>query len=149
MDEQRIIDIATKVYNTQGTQYGVARVPGHVHNGIDANRISIDDIIDAQITTALGTTGAVNLNPNVGTVFTVTPTGAVQITPTTQKIGAVIYVIIKTSGTTSYTITFDTGFTANGTLSTGTVSGVYFTVMFVSDGVNFREIARTPAMLPT
>ncbi len=63
MDEQKVIEIATRVYNTQGTQYGVAVVPGHVHNGIDANRISMSDIIPFQQTVALGVTGAITLNP--------------------------------------------------------------------------------------
>lgn len=149
MTQDEIIKIATDVYNSLGTQYGVAKIPAHVHNGVDANRIDIKDVITAHSNVALGTTGAITLNPGQGTVFTITPTAATQITPTSFPLSSEIFVIVKTSGTTSYTITFDVGFTANGTLATGTVNGVYFVVHFISDGINFREVSRTVAMLPS
>lgn len=45
-DEAR--KIAEKVYSEKATQYGVATVPSHVHNGLDANQVSQDDIIPKQ-----------------------------------------------------------------------------------------------------
>jgi len=43
---------ATNVYNKLGTQTGVAKVPGHIHNGHDANKISYDDLTDQLTATA-------------------------------------------------------------------------------------------------
>lgn len=37
MDENRMRQIAEEVYNRLGTQWGVAKVPAHIHNGLDAN----------------------------------------------------------------------------------------------------------------
>ena len=54
--------------------------------------------------------------------------------------------VITTAGTTSCTITFSTGFKAQGTLATGTSSGKIFTVSFIGDGSNMCETSRTTAM---
>jgi hypothetical protein len=112
------------------------------------NPTYLRSIVATSTPIALGTTGAITLDPTKGTVFTITPTAAVQIKPTSFPLG-IFSIIIKTSGTSSYTITFDVGFTAIGTLSTGTSDGRYFTATFVCDGINFREVARTAAMLPS
>lgn len=100
--------------------------------------------------TALGTTGAVNLDPSLGNVFTVTPTGDLTITATSVPAGAEITLIVITSGATSRTITFDSGtFKSQGTLATGTVSGKYFVVKFVgmtSPASWMVETGRTAAM---
>lgn len=98
---------------------------------------------------SLGATGAVTLDPTLGNVFKITPTNNVQLTASVFPVGAIITIVVLTSGTTSYTIDFQTGFTVVGTLSTGTLSGRYFTITFASDGVNFRELCRTAAMLPS
>jgi hypothetical protein len=55
-------------------------------------------------------------------------------------------IIIVTSGTTSFTITFGSGFKTTGTLATGTVTARTFTINFVSDGTNMIEMSRTVAM---
>ena len=55
-------------------------------------------------------------------------------------------IIIVTNGTTSRTVTFGTGFKTTGTLATGTVSGKYFVISFVSDGSFMIETSRTVAM---
>jgi hypothetical protein len=54
--------------------------------------------------------------------------------------------MILTNGTTSYTITFGTGFKPTGTLATGTSSARIFVVNFISDGTNLYEAGRTAAM---
>lgn len=97
---------------------------------------------------ALGTTGAVILNPMLGNVFTITPTANVQPTVSNFTKKGIFTVVVLTSGTNSYTIDFQTGFTTTATLATGTASGRYFVITFVCDGVGFREVARTAAMLP-
>jgi hypothetical protein len=60
--------------------------------------------------------------------------------------GAICVLSILTSGTTSYTITFGTGFKSTGTLATGTVTAQYFNITFVSDGSFLIETSRTVAI---
>lgn len=62
------------------------------------------------------------------------------------KAGTRFSIIVKTSGTSSYTLTFNTGFKSTGTLDTGTVDSKYFTVNFISDGTQAIETSRTTAM---
>jgi hypothetical protein len=61
--------------------------------------------------------------------------------------GQYVDIIITTSGTSSYTITFGTGFkTGTATLATGTISGKKFLVHYVSDGTSLIELSRTAAL---
>jgi hypothetical protein len=73
---------------------------------------------------------------------TVTPTATATYTSTVPVAGQRATIIFLTSGTTSYTITFGTGFKAN-TLATGTTTGKYWTVNFISDGVQLVETGRS------
>jgi hypothetical protein len=75
----------------------------------------------------------------------VTPTATGTFTTTVPAAGVHVCLVILTSGTTSYTMTFGTGFKAVGTLATGTVTGKNFTVDFVSDGTSLIETGRTAA----
>jgi hypothetical protein len=79
-------------------------------------------------------------------VVRVTPNASATYTTTVPAAGAICVLSILTSGTTSRTITFGTGFKATGTLATGTVSARYFNVTFVSDGTNLIEMSRTVAI---
>lgn len=97
-------------------------------------------------TSALGTSSPQSLDASTANVFTLTPTGAVTINATGLSLGRRVILIVLTSGTSSYTITFGTNFKSTGTLATGTSSAKYFVVEFVSDGTNLYEIARTAAM---
>lgn len=123
----------------------------HRHDGNMASRMNDSDIFKNKVALPLpGSSGAVVFDPSASTVFTVTPTGNItSLKPSFVPNGGLLTLVIETSGTTSYTITFDVGFTATGTLSTGTVSGVFFTITFACDGVNLREVARTAAMTPS
>ena len=85
---------------------------------------------------ALGADKVVKVTPNATTTYTTTVAPA----------GATAKIIIVTSGTTAYTITFGTGFLTTGTLSTGTVSAKTFVISFVSDGTTMIESSRTVAM---
>jgi hypothetical protein len=76
----------------------------------------------------------------------VTPTATATFTTTVPAAGTDCYLIILTSGTTSYTITFGTGFKAISTLATSTTSSKVFVVHWISDGVNLYEAGRTAAM---
>lgn len=97
---------------------------------------------------ALPSTGTILLNPLAGNVFTITPTASVVLTVSNFTKKMIFTIVVLTSGTSSFTLDFQTGFTTTATLSTGTLNGRYFVITFVCDGKGFREVARTVAMLP-
>lgn len=132
-------------------QFSVPQLPAHRHNGKDSLSIPYENIINAppQNIVALGTTASVSFDPNTAEIFTLTPTQAMSLLPTTFTKGRLMIIEILTSGTTAYTITFSTGFVANGTLTTVTATGRYYTVLFMCDGTYWVELSRTPAMLPS
>lgn len=84
---------------------------------------------------------------NQSEVQTLTPTQNMSLTALAPLISdSILTIVITTSGTTSYTLTFGTNFKSTGTLATGGTSGKVFTISFVCDGVNFNELSRTTAM---
>lgn len=89
------------------------------------------------LTLALGTNTSVRL----------TVTANRTLTTTVPAAGSVRTVLILTSGTSSFTITFGSGFKPVGTLATGTTSARVFALSFLSDGTNLYETARTAAMV--
>lgn len=107
---------------------------------------SVSQLRDPTIT-ALGTSGSVSLNPALGNVFTITPSGAASILAASTPLSAEITLIITAPGTTSHVITFDSSnFKSTGTLAVGTVAGKSFVMKFISDGIFFYEVSRTVAM---
>lgn len=126
------------------------QLKNHQHTGTQYSRVNNGDLFHTRPTLALlGSNTSVSFDPHASDVFTITPSTSLTIVPTAITNGGRITIVVKTSGTTSYTITFGSGFTASSTLSTGTVSGVYFTITFAGDGVNLREVGRTAAMTPS
>lgn len=96
---------------------------------------------------ALTAAATISLDPTKGNVFTVTPAQNETINAASVAAnGQYLTLVVTTSGTTSYTLTFGTDFISTGTLATGTTSGDYFTVTFVSNGTDYLEVARTVAM---
>lgn len=84
-----------------------------------------------------GTNGSVKVTPTANTTYTTTvPVAGTRTT-----------LLVLTSGTTSRTITFGTGFKTVGTLATGTTSARVFAVSFISDGTSLYETGRTAAMV--
>ncbi len=81
------------------------------------------------------------------TTVKVTPTALATYTTTVPAAGAQVALIILTSGTSSFTITFGTGFKSTATLATGTTSARVFVIAWVSDGTNLYEKSRTVAMV--
>jgi hypothetical protein len=79
-------------------------------------------------------------------VVKVTPTASATFTTTVPSAGRMRTLIILTSGTTSRTITFGSGFKPVGTLATGTTNNRVFVIHFVSDGNSLYEAGRTTAM---
>jgi len=80
-------------------------------------------------------------------IHKITPTASFTVTAGPPAQGAFCALIVATSGTTSRTITFGSGFkTPTTTLVTGTVSGKYFVINYVSDGTYLIEMSRTAAI---
>jgi hypothetical protein len=106
--------------------------------------------VQSTVTSALATTTPVDISTvsSAGDVIPYTPTQSATINAAsmTGTGGRTIRLVVTTSGTSSYTITFGTNFKTTGTLATDTVSGKVFVVTFVSDGVNWNEVSRTTAM---
>jgi len=81
------------------------------------------------------------------TCVKITPSATQTFTTTVPAAGNMRTLIILTSGTSSRTITFGTGFKPVGTLATGTTSARVFVIHFISDGTNLYEAGRTAAMV--
>jgi hypothetical protein len=92
------------------------------------------------------TAGTVAMALATNTVVKVTPNATATFTTTVAPAGSRATVIIVTSGVTSYTITFGSGFLTTGTLATGTTTAKTFVIDFVSDGTTMIEAGRTTAM---
>ena len=88
---------------------------------------------------------AQELATNINTQLTVT--AARTLTTTVPAAGTQCSVTIVTSGTTSFVVTFGTGFKPVGTLATGTVTARAFVINFISNGTILREAGRTAAMV--
>lgn len=79
-------------------------------------------------------------------VWQKTPTSSQTYTATVPPAGEERTIVLLTSGTSSYTITFGSGFKTTGTLATGSTSARRFIVKFISDGTNLIETSRTTAI---
>lgn len=86
-------------------------------------------------------------NYAVNKVTKLTVTAARTLTTTVPPAGSEAVTIILTAGTSSFVITFGSGFKPVGTLATGTTSGRVFVIHWISDGVNLYENGRTAAMV--
>lgn len=75
-----------------------------------------------------------------------TPNSTRTLTTTAALPGEIRQIFIETSGASSYTLTFGSGFKSTGTLATGVTTARRFCISFVSDGTNMIEISRTIAM---
>ncbi|MGE5626631.1 MAG: hypothetical protein ACM3X7_00775 [Solirubrobacterales bacterium] len=93
-----------------------------------------------------GTSGVISL-PMDNSVKTLTPSGACFINAIGGAAGQRVTIIITTSGSKSYNITFGANYKSKGTLVTGTISGKVFSLDFIcSDGTNWIEVNRSNAM---
>ncbi len=96
--------------------------------------------------TALGTGSTAVMDLTLGDVFTLTPVTDMTLSAVYIPPGCEITLIVTTSGTGGWTLTFGTHIKSQGTLATGVVSGKTFAVKFVGDGTNLVEVSRTTAM---
>ena len=85
------------------------------------------------------------LATNINTQITVT--AARTLTTTVPPAGTGCAIKVLTSGTSSYVITFGSGFKPTGTLATGTANARVFIINWLSDGTNLYEAGRTAAMV--
>jgi len=93
------------------------------------------------------TTGTMTANMAAARVLTITPTGACTFNASGGTVGHEVTFAITTSGTTSFVLTWGTGFRKAGTLATGTTSGRFFSVTFVCVAANtWQEIGRTAVL---
>lgn len=105
--------------------------------------------VGLQRTAVLAAAGTVSFAPASSvSCYKLTPAQAETINAeTTGAVSGRFYsLVVTTSGTTSYTLTFGTAFKVTGTLATGTTSGKVFVINFLFDGTNFNEVSRTTAM---
>jgi len=80
------------------------------------------------------------------TVVQNTISANITMTTSVATLGSRADIIIVSSGITSRTVTFGTGFKTTGTLATGTSDGKFFVISFVSNGTFMIETSRTVAM---
>jgi hypothetical protein len=105
--------------------------------------------VGLQRTAALAAGSAVSFAPASSvSCYTLVPAQDETVNAvTTGAISGRFYaLVVTTSGTTSYTLTFATAFKTTGTLATGTTTGKVFVINFLFDGTNFNEVSRTTAM---
>lgn len=100
-------------------------------------------ITDSFVTRAAGTLA---LAFATNGVVQVTPNATGTFTTTVPPAGTRCTLIVLTSGATSFTMTFGTGFKTTGTLATGVTTARYFIFEFISDGTNLIESSRTVAI---
>lgn len=108
-----------------------------------ANGAVVGAAQDTIVALTPGATPAVDAT--LGSLFTLTPAENETISVTGGVAGEYITLRVLTSGTSTYTLTFGTGFKSTGTLATGTTSAKKFVLRFVHDGTEFCEVSRTAA----
>lgn len=111
----------------------------------------IGQIVDTLTDPPAATTGAVDITPcwQNGQFTPLTPTGDMTLNSTTAPYAGVAQewtLLITTSGTSPYTLTFGTNFSTNGSLSTGSVTGVDLEINFVSVKGKWVEAGRYPLL---
>jgi len=89
----------------------------------------------------------INIDCSKANIFILTAQHNATIIATNYVAGQYIYLIIKSSGTSSKTLTFSTGIKTNSTtLNTGTIADKYYILHFISDGNYLLELNRTSAL---
>jgi hypothetical protein len=145
---------ATNQYvTTQDARMSDARVPSaHVHVEADTTNLVSDLAGKAPTvhthapTYAALANGTTALALATNSTVKVTPTATATLTTTVPAAGTHCHVIILTAGTTTFTLTFGTGFKPTATLVTGTVAARVFVLSWISDGTSLYEVSRTAAM---
>lgn len=111
-------------------------ITSHSHTGGGGQPIGLTVLANDTLAQELAT--------NINTQITVT--AARTLTTTVPAAGTRCAVKVLTSGTSSFVITFGSGFKPTGTLATGTTTNRVFIINWISDGTNLYEAGRTAAM---
>lgn len=116
--------------------------------GINSGVVHAKRVTPAIVSLTASSTNAVVLNASKGEIFKLTPTGTCNINASeiTANVGQRVTLIVLTSGSSSYVLTFNTNFLSTGTLTTGATTAKTFVVDFVSNGTTLIEVSRTTAM---
>jgi hypothetical protein len=112
-------------------------ISSHSHAGGGGQPIGFTILANDTLAQALAT--------NINTQITVT--AARTLTTTVPAAGTRCSVMVLTAATSSYVITFGTGFKPVSTLATGTTTARVFVVNFISNGTVLYEAGRTAAMV--
>ena len=112
------------------------QISTHAHAGGGGQPIGLTVLANDTLAQALAT--------NINTQITVT--AARTLTTTVPAAGTRCAIKVLTSGTSSFVITFGSGFKPTGTLATGTTTARVFIINWISDGTNLYEAGRTAAM---
>jgi hypothetical protein len=151
LTDSRLTDARTPLAHTQ-TKSTITDF-AHTHAESDVTNL-VTDLSGKQATLTRATgaivyaalaNGTLALAFGTNSTVKVTPTATGSFTSTVPAAGCEATLIVLTSGTTSYTMTFGTGFKPVSTLATGTTTGKLFTVKFISDGSSLIETGRTAA----
>jgi hypothetical protein len=111
-------------------------------NSMDNGGISGPYLMDKKTLTAAANVALAGAD---GSIFQLTPGEDETLTASGFENGERVFLVVLTSGTTSRTLTFGTGFKSTGTLATGTTSGKYFVLSFVVVNDLLIETSRTTA----
>ena len=138
----------SNVFATAFTEAGVA-VVSQIDIGSAPNQVPLNQYLGSfayldadNISYSDRGTNGIEQNLAVNRLSKVTITADTTLTTTVPKIGSTAFVLVVSSGVTSRTVTFGTGFKAVSTLETGTTSGVEFVIQFISDGSSLIEVCR-------
>jgi len=143
-----VVNLATQAYNVLPCTLHPA-LTGNVttSSGSCATTVAAVPITLGGLGTSSLTAGStVAMSFSSGTVLTLTPAQTETINASNCTAGQQTALVITTSGTTSYTLTFSTNFKTTGTLATGTTTGKVFVVNFICNGSTATEMSRTAAM---
>lgn len=98
-------------------------------------------------TLVLTAAATVNIDPSIANVLSLTPTSATAINVTGTVVdGQELFVVINTSGVSSFVVTFGTLFRPTGTLATGTTTALTFILSFLCVAGKYVETSRTVAI---
>jgi len=104
------------------------------------------NLIEPSGYSALSASSPITVDFTKAKVYTLTPTSATSLIASGGFNGQSAKLIITTSGTTTYILTFSTNFKTTGTLATGTTSGAVYVIDLICYNGTWYEVSRTTAM---
>jgi hypothetical protein len=140
-----VVNLATQVTGILPCTSHPALTGGVTTSGCAATVAAVPVTLGGIGTSALTPGTTVAMSFSAGSLFTLTPAQAETINASNCTTGQHAALVVLTSGTTSYTLTFSTNFRTTGTLATGTTTAKEFVISFVCNGATATEVSRTVA----